>query len=88
MEDFVSMGSGTRIDLDKGAGICVPCAVTCCDLYGSKRGHWRTSWCRSGAVSGLVMLLGDDYSLNTMQWQEKGDLAAELCMNASRPVGY
>eukprot|EP00435_Cladocopium_sp_Y103_P074799 s114_g51.t1 len=35
---------------------------------------------------GLVMLLGDDYSLDNLQWHAKGDLALELCQNATRQI--
>lgn len=31
------------------------------------------------------MLLGEDYSLDNLQWHASGDLATELCENASRP---
>ncbi|CAK9110029.1 1 [Durusdinium trenchii] len=33
---------------------------------------------------GLVMLLGEDYSLDNLQWQENGDLATALCRQAAR----
>lgn len=35
---------------------------------------------------GLVMLLGEDYSLDNLQWHASGDLATELCENASRQL--
>ena len=51
----------------------------------------HTSYCRKIGlssiyvrVSGLVMLLGDDYRLDNLQWHGQGDLAVELC-DASRP---